>query len=117
MAYVYRADQELPVSTVEWLDNTGATRDFSAGWTFTAKVCAASAATTVLLSKTTGITGAATLPNITIAWSTTDFSGLSASETGAAYVCHLYARRTADTKDDVFSPGKPISFTLLTAPA
>lgn len=112
----YRKDQELPGLAVEWYDGvTGALVDFSTGYTFTAKVCARSAPAVVLVSKTTGITGAATAPNLVVDWSTSDFSTLDANPTD--YVVHLYARRTADTKDRVFRPGNPIVFKLHPAPA
>ena len=66
--YEYRADQELPAIPVEWRDADRAVIDFSTGWTFTAKVCAASTPTTIALTKTTGITGADTSPNVLIDW-------------------------------------------------
>lgn len=117
--YAYRGDQELPSIQINWLDGTGATIDFSTGWTFTAKVVAATAPTTVLLTKTTGITGAASSPNVTIDWATTDFAGLAKSDSGTRYLIWLYARRAADSKDRVFDPSgaSPLSFTLFTAPA
>jgi hypothetical protein len=68
-------------------------------------------ATTVLL-KSTGITGAATSPNLSIAWSTTDWSGLEASTNGTKYVGVVYARRTADSYDMAAN----ISLTLKAAP-
>lgn len=111
--YEYLADQELPAIPVEWRDGTGALIDFSTGWTFTAKVCAATTPTTIALSKTNGITGAATSPNVLIDWTTTDFSAL----TPGAHIVQLYARRTSDSKDRVFRPAKPITFLLLAAPA
>jgi len=111
--YEYRADQELPAIPVEWRDADRAVIDFSTGWTFTAKVCAASTPTTIALTKTTGITGAGTSPNVLIDWTTTDFSALTPGQ----HVVHLYARRTADSKDRVFRPSKPITFLLLPAPA
>ena len=70
MSWAYRKDQEAPALTLTWKDYTGAVRDFSSGYTFTAKVALATAPTTIVLSKTTGITGAATAPNITVDWST-----------------------------------------------
>lgn len=115
MDYQYRKDQELPAIPVNWYDNTGTIRDFSGGWTFTAKVCNAGTPDTIALTKTSGITGAATAPNITIDWSTTDFSTLTATSTGTIYVVYLYARRTADSKDDVF-PGT-LTITLRPTPA
>lgn len=117
MSWAYRKDQEAPALTLTWKDYTGAVRDFSSGYTFTAKVALATAPTTIVLSKTTGITGAATAPNITVDWSTSDFSGLTADAAGTAYVVHLYARRTVDSKDAVFRPDSLPQFTLYAAAA
>lgn len=108
------ADQELPADAIDWLDGpTGATIDFSTGWTFTVKLCSAGTKTAAL-TKTSGITGAATLPNVTIDWSTTDFVGIT---TGVIYDMYIYARRGVDSKDRVFNPDNPPSFTLAAAPA
>lgn len=117
MNYTYRKDQELPAIGVEWLDNTGTTIDFSSGWTFSLKLCASTAPSTVVATKTSGISGAASSPNVTIDWSTSDFSTLTAAGSGTIYVAHLYARRTSDNKDNVFSPADPITVTLYPAPA
>lgn len=115
--YVYRKDQELPAIAIEWADRLGAPVAFASGYTFTAKIALATAPSTVLVSKTTGITGADTFPNLTVDFSTTDFSALTAAVKGTEYVVHLYARRTADTKDRVFRPAAPVTFTLYPAPA
>jgi hypothetical protein len=115
MSYTYRVGQELPAMAFAWTDRTNTVIDYSTGWTFTAKVCTAAAPTTTLLTKTTGITGAATSPNITVDWTTTDLSALTAAATGTDYVVHLIARRTADSKDRQYSPGKLPTFTLFPA--
>jgi hypothetical protein len=107
----YRKDQELPGVSLNWLDGTGATIDFSTGWTFTVKVCA-EGTTTTLVTKTTGITGASTLPNVRIDWSTTDWSTLTA---GAVYDYLVIARRTSDSKDNEFKPGSPLKLQILAA--
>ena len=116
MTYAYRTDQELPAIPLRWTDADNVLIDYSTGWTFTAKIANANTPTTIAATKTTGITGAATSPNVTIDWSTTDFAALTATDNGTIYVVHVYARRTSDSKDRVFSPSKPIMFTLLTAP-
>lgn len=113
MSYVYMLDQELPAMTFNWQDKDAATIDFSSGYTFTAKLCLTSAPTAILLTKSSGITGAATSPNITVAWTAADFVGLAAG----TYRVLVYARRTADSLDRVFSPGAPPVLTLQTAPA
>lgn len=112
MSYNYRVGQELPAMSFAWSDGAGALIDFSTGWTFTAKVCAATAPTTTLLTKSSGITGAATSPNVTVDWSTTDFADLTAAANGTPYVVHLTATRTADNKQRVFNPGQLPKFTL-----
>lgn len=115
--FPYRADQELPAIPVAWYDGDNTLIDFSTGWTFTVKLALQETPTTVVLSKTTGITGAATSPNVTIDWSTSDFTGLTAAAGGTTYVWHLVARRTSDSKDRVFRPGRPDTLTLFAAPA
>lgn len=72
---------------------------------------------TAVVTKTTGITGAATSPNVVIDWGTSDFSTLTPSAAGAEHVVHVTARRTSDTKDRVFRPADPITIALYTAPA
>jgi len=112
--FSYRKDQELPALPVTWKDRDGAIRDFSSGWTFTVKIALADTPTVVLATKSAGITGAATAPNVLIDWAVTDWDNLTASAAGIKYVAHVYARRNADSKDAVFPP---IEFYLLTAPA
>ena len=107
----YYNDQELPVATFDW-SNAG--EDFSTGWTFTVRLARTTARATTVLLKTTGITSTAT--SVTVAWSTTDWSGLEAATTGTSYFVYLYARRTADSKDIEFRPGQPVTLTLYAAP-
>lgn len=106
----YYNDQELQSATFDW-SNAG--YDFSTGWTFNVRLCRSTAPATTLLYKTTGITATAT--TITVAWTTTDWAGLEAAVNGTPYVLHLYARRTADSKDLVFAPGTPTTLTLYAA--
>ena len=107
--------QELPALPIEWLDADGNAIDFSSGWTFTVKISASGAPTVALVTKTSGITGAATLPNVTIDWTTSELSSLPAA--GAKYDVRLIARRTADSKDRVFRPGDPIKLQLFSTAA
>lgn len=106
----YYNDQELQSATFDW-SNAG--YDFSTGWTFNVRLCRSTAPATTLLYKTTGITATAT--TITVAWTLTDWAGLEAAVNGTPYVLHLYARRTADSKDLVFAPGTPTTLTLYAA--
>lgn len=107
--------QELPALPLVWLASDGSVIDFSTGWTFTVKISAASAPTTTLVTKTSGITGAATSPNVTIDWSTSELSGLMVSPLGSLFVVRVSARRTADDKDRVFNPGNPLKLRLFPA--
>jgi hypothetical protein len=113
--YVYVKDQELSTMQFAWYDANNALLDLSTGYTFTVKLATRDAPTTIVLSKTAGITGAATSPNLTIDWATTDFTSLTAA--GTTYVVWIYARRTADSKDRVFNPANLPTLMLLTAPA
>lgn len=86
------ADQELPSTTFDWYDRTGALVDFSSGYTLSAQII--TGANAVALNKTSGVTGAATSPNVTIDWATTDLTNLSGE-----YELRVVARRTSDSKD------------------
>jgi hypothetical protein len=106
-------DQELPTTDLIWTQPDGTSLyDFSSGWTFSLRLARVTAPATTLLLKTTGITGASTSPNLSIAWSTSDWSGLEASTNGTKYVGAVYARRTADSYDMAAN----ISVTLKAAP-
>ena len=82
----------LPDAAVTWKDSDKTVIDFSTGWTFTAKVGKAGRAATI--NKTTGFTGAATAPNLTIAWAADELAELSAGE----WVVQIEATRTSDSK-------------------
>lgn len=114
-AYSYRIGQELPSMAFEWLDRDGAVIDFSTGWTFAAKIADADDPGTILATVTTGITGAATSPNVTIDWATDAFDTLVPAEAGSVFVVHLIATRTADSKDREFSPANPPRIFVLPA--
>ena len=64
----YYQHAEDPAYVVTWLDSDGTVIDFSSGYTFELKLVSVSAGT-VALTKTTGITGAATAPNVIVQWS------------------------------------------------
>jgi len=106
-------DQELPTTDLIWTQPDGTSLyNFSSGWTFSVRLARVTAPATTVLLKSTGITGASTSPNLSIAWSTTDWSGLEASTNGTKYVGVVYARRTADSYDMAAN----ISLTLKAAP-
>lgn len=66
MIFTHTLGSELPDDAFEWTDGQGNVINFSTGWTFTVVVGFPNQAPT--LTKTDGITGAATAPNVTISW-------------------------------------------------
>lgn len=90
----YVVGSELPDLTLEWYDRSGALIDFSSGWTFQVKV-APVGSTTASFTKTTGITGAATAPNVIIGWVAADLGALTAG----SYEVQVKATRNSDSKD------------------
>jgi hypothetical protein len=66
MIFEHTLGSELPDDAFEWTDRSDGLIDFSTGWTFTVEVGFPDQ--DALLTKTTNITGAATSPNVTIAW-------------------------------------------------
>ena len=96
VSYVQGAD--LGDLTWTWRDSTGAIIDFSVPHSFELKVGYPGSA--ALFTKTTGIFGAATSPNITIQWAT---SGEINSITPGQYRGQLKATRTSDTKSRFLS--------------
>jgi hypothetical protein len=114
----YYTDQELPGIPFEWLDYDGSIIDFSSGWSFTVKLIRGN---TVVASQTTSITGAATSPNITLAgWTSATLTLMAADLTSLGrtsndYKLLLYARRSADSADDVLRPAAPPVVTFKTA--
>ena len=120
-AYAYRADQELPSYSIGWTDSAGAVLDFSTGYTATVKVALVSAPTTVILTKTTNITLAATSPNYVIDFTTAELATMeTAAGTiptgGVECVVYAYCRRDSDSRDRVFKPGDEPRFRLHTKP-
>lgn len=106
LAVTYRSGAELPDLAIEWRDRDGNLIDFSSGWTFTVKVGTDLA---TAFTKTTGITGAATSPNVLVQWATSgELSTLAAGQ----YRIELTARRTSDSKDRAYPP---IGLTVLAA--
>lgn len=92
-----------------WKDYAGALYNFSTGWTFSAKVVALGL-NAALVTKTSGITGAATSPNVVIDFETADFTPLTA---GADYQVILTA--TPSSGDPIVFEALP-RFTLLAGP-
>jgi hypothetical protein len=92
MAVEYEIGEELDNLDITWLDADGNVRNLSSGWTFEFKLGTEGKA--ALLTKTTGITGAATAPNVVIAWAVDELVVPAGSYRG-----QLRARRTSDNKD------------------
>ena len=97
MSLTYYQGSDLPDSALTLRDRNEAIIDFSNGYTFSVKVGLPGHA--ALFTKTSGITGAATDPNVTIAWSTT--GELNDLDIGT-YSVQLIARRTLDDKHRIF---------------
>ena len=95
----YRTTQEDPAYVVTWLDSAGAIRNFSAGYTFTVTLTNRATGTTAV-TKTANITGAATAPNVTVAWAVGELNI-------AAGTYDLILVATTGGRDSVFRPGDP----------
>ena len=111
----YFNNQELPAWVVSDLkDDTGTQYDMSSGWTFTVTLARTTAPATALAIKSTGITATSTA--VTVAWSTSDWSGLEASVNGTSYVVILQAVRTSDGYSIAYRPASPPTLLLKAAP-
>jgi len=104
--WVYRADADAPSYCVEWKDRTGALINFASGYTFECKLV--NAAGTATVTKSAGITGAATSPNITVAWAAGELNIAAGT-----YQVHLTA--TASGVDRHFRPGSEPSIIIKAA--
>ncbi|HYJ69621.1 MAG TPA: hypothetical protein VEX15_18365 [Nocardioidaceae bacterium] len=86
----YTIGTELPSYTLTWNDHSGTLIDFSTGHTFELRI-----ATPTTTTKSTGIVGAGTAPNVTISLTAGEWDSLTAG----TYNAQLWARRTVDNKD------------------
>lgn len=93
----YVQGSDLPYIELTWKDTNDVVIDFSTGHTFQLKI--GNPGEAALITKTTGITGAATSPNVTIAWAST--GELNTLETGS-HIAQLKATRNSDGKDRFF---------------
>jgi hypothetical protein len=91
----YTVGDEFPSIEIDWYVDS-ALVDFSSGHTFRLRV---GRGDTAALEKTSGITGAATSPNVTIDWAADELATLDGGQT---YTAQLRARRTSDNKDRTF---------------
>lgn len=95
---VYYKGAELPDLHLTWEDENGDVINFAAGWTFVVKV-AREGSTTASFTKSTGVTGAASAPNVIVEWATSaELSTLAAGR----YVVQVVASRNSDSKDRYF---------------
>jgi hypothetical protein len=98
LAAVYYKGAELPDLHLTWEDEDGGVINFAAGWTFSVKV-AREGSTTAAFSKSSGITGSASAPNVVIAWAT---SGELSTLAPGRYIVQVVATRSSDSKDRYF---------------
>jgi len=90
----YVGNAELPDLTYAWTTQDGDLyADMATGWTFELLVIDSAGAT--LITKTAAIFGAATDPNVTVAWSAGERNALIR---GRSYGIELTATRTSDSK-------------------
>lgn len=107
MTVTYAKTADRPALKLWLLDDDGSLIDFSSGWTFSFKIGTPGSA--ALLTKTSGITGAAGAgteptgtPNVTVTWSAGELA-----LTPNAYSWQLTA--TTSSLDRVFSGGFTIT--------
>ena len=93
----YYQGAEKPDFGIGWLDANGTVIDFSSGYTFTFTL---SKDGTIVYTQTTGITGAATSPNVQVVFP----AGWSDSITPDVYLVRLRARLTSGSKDRDWPP-------------
>lgn len=118
MSWGYLAGDSLPAFTVTWKDASGNVRDLSSGYSAVAKLALATDPDTVLVTKSSGITLAATAPNVTVAWNAAvDFASLTPDAQGTDYVVWLTLTRSADSYKATFRPNDPPRITLRSTPA
>lgn len=83
---------ELPPLPLAWTDRDGTIIDFSTGWTFTMLLASVDAKDTIVNTKTTGFTGAATSPNLLIARTLNEYAALA----DGFYEATIIPKRTSD---------------------
>jgi hypothetical protein len=93
----YTVGAELPDKPFRWLDGNGNLIPFATTpHTFTLRIGVYTCGV-ALFTKTTGITGVDTDPNVTVAFTAGELPG--SLEVGVRYLAQLWARRTSDSKD------------------
>jgi hypothetical protein len=92
MPVTYIQGAELPDILVTWKDENGNVINFSSGWTFTLRLGQLGQA--AVLTKT-DLVGAATAPNLTISWTSTEIESLAVN----TYTMQIIARHVSSGKD------------------
>ena len=93
----YTRGAELPGITIDAYDSARQPIDFSTGWTFTVKV--GEPGKTAVTSAGT-VTGAATLPNLTVNWAS---GALDVLTIGTTYTLQITAHHTASNLDRIYT--------------
>ena len=96
----YKRDQSLPAWTVAWYNRNEALYDFATGWTFEVVLSNANTGTDVL-TKTSGIVGYDTAPNVSVGWA----AGELDVEPGTYFV--LLSAIDGASRRNRFRPGNP----------
>lgn len=96
MLVSYVQGAELGDLQITWQDENGEVIDFSSGWSFSLKLGKKNGAAVV--TKTTGITGAAAAPNVVVEWATTGELNTAAVK---SYDAQLTATRAGDGKQRI----------------
>ena len=95
----YRKGAELPDAALTWYDAEGLVLPFATGWTFELKVAPVLGAAATF-TKTSGLTGADTAPNLLVVWATSgELNDLAVGNWVA-----LARARNAAGKDRYFRP-------------
>lgn len=95
---VYYQGADLPDLLITWEDDGGVVVDFAAGHTFEVKV-AREGSTAAAFTKTTGVSGGSSPPNVVVEWAT---AGELRDLTPGRYTVQVVATRTADGKRRYF---------------
>jgi hypothetical protein len=104
------ADREDPAWALEWRDSAGALFNFSTGWDLRLELITRRTHR-IGLTKTTGIVGSATTPNVVVTWGV----GELADKVGRWYV-RLVARNVVTGAERVFREDSLPMLTIMKPP-
>jgi hypothetical protein len=91
----YTKGDELEGIDITWPQPDGTPYNFSSGWTFIARIGSPNQAAVLQKTGPTGFTGAATFPNLVIAWATNDLAAIPQG----SYHLDIKANLTATNQD------------------